>query len=136
MKYVKFIFGFLVILNVASCNYFSFTPRSKKNKSKEKPSILIFDRIVDFRNEQLSWPVSKADFISKGIKYYEVFNDFPYQQTSFKVIDSNNMIFYFSQHIKDVKQYKKTGKTELNDYSGRATFYKYNGKFIWNLKMH
>lgn len=92
--------------------------------------------MVDFRKEQMSWPVSKADFISKGMKYYEVFNDFPYQQTSFKVIDSNNMVFSFSQHIKDVKHDQKTGKTELNDYSGRVIFYKLNDKFIWKLKMN
>jgi len=136
MKYIRIIFAFLLILFITSCNYFSFTPRSKNNKSKEEPSILIFDRIVDFRIEQMGWPVSKTDFISKGKKYEEVFKDFSYQYTTFTIIDSNRMNFSFSEHIKDIREYEKTNKSELNQYRGTARFFKENGKFIWKLKMN
>ena len=130
----KFILSFLLIAGSISCNYITFTPRSKKNKLKEAPSLVIFDRIVDFRIEQMGWPTSKTDFISKGIKYYEVFENFPYQYTDFNIIDSNTMIFTYSQHIKDQKNYEKTKKVDLNSYSGRVKFYKENGKFIWKIK--
>lgn len=118
-----------------SCNYVTFTPRSKKNVRRETPSLLIFDRMVDFRLEQMGWPTSKMDFMSKGIKYYEVFENFPYQETNFKIIDSNTMVFAFSQHIQDINNYKKTNKVDLNSYGGSVRFFKENDKFIWKLKM-
>lgn len=133
---IRIVFAFLFILNFAACNYVTYTPRSKKNILREKPSILIFDRMVDFRIEQMGWPGSKMDFISKGIKYYEVFKHFPYQQTTFKIIDSNRMIFSFSEHIKDVQNYENTKKIDLNSYGGSVRFFKENGKFIWKLKMN
>ena len=82
----------------------------------------------------LGWPNSKTDFISKGLKYYEVFENFPYQQTDFKIIDSNTMVFSYSQHIKDVRNFEKTEKVDLNSYDGSVRFYKVNGKFIWKIK--
>ncbi len=84
---------------------------------------MIYDRIVDFRIEQIGWPTSKTDFISKGIKYYEVFEDFPYQNTDVKIIDSNTMDFTYNQHIKDVGKFKKTEKVDLNSYGGSVKFY-------------
>jgi hypothetical protein len=119
---------------MVACNYVTYTPRSKRNKQGETPSLVIFERIVDFRIEQMGWPASKTDFISKGIKYYEVFENFPYQFTNFKVIDSNTMIFTYSQHIKDVKKFDKTEKVDLNSYGGSVKYYKENGKFIWKIK--
>lgn len=97
---------------------------------------MIFDKIVDFRMEQMGWPTSVADFKSKGVKYYHVFDDFPYTKTDFRVKDSNNMVFYFYEHKKDIENYKETKKVDLNAYSGHVTFYRENGKFIWKLKMN
>jgi hypothetical protein len=129
--------GFLFIsLLIGSCNYVTYTPKTKKQSFHEKPSPLIFDRIVDFRIEQMGWPISKSDFMSKGKKYYEVFEDFPYLVADFKVIDSNRMTFYFSSHIADMERYNRTGKVDLNSYGGKVRFYKENDKFIWKIKMN
>lgn len=122
------------MLNMVACNYVTYTPRSKRNKQRETPSLVLFERIVDFRIEQMGWPASKTDFISKGIKYYEVFENFPYQNTDFKVLDSNTMVFTYSQHIRDVRNFEKTEKVDLNSYGGSVKFYKENGKFIWKIK--
>lgn len=123
-------------LSFLSCNYTTFTPRSKRNIKKETPSVLIFDKIVDFRIEQMGWPISITDFKSKGIKYFYAFDDFPYNKTEFKIIDSNNMTFYFYDHKKDRENYKKVQKVDLNSYGGKVKFYKENGKFVWKLKMN
>jgi hypothetical protein len=132
---IKNMMGFVVVISFTACNYFTFSLKSKKNKVREQPSLLIYDRIVDFRLEQMSWPISKHDFISKGIKYHEVFKDFPYQQTTFKIIDSNTMIFSFYDHIKDQLELKRTNKIDLNSYAGSVRFYKENGKFLWKVKI-
>jgi len=129
---ITFIFS---LLAVESCSYVSYTPKSKAKRLQEQPSILIFDRIVDFRIEQRGWPVSRQDFISKGIKYYEVFDGFQYQTTSFNVIDSNTMDFYFRDHIKDIEKEKRTRRTDINSYNGSVHFYKENGKFLYRIKM-
>ena len=92
--------------------------------------------MVDFRMEQMGWPNSVTDFISKNKKYYEVFENFPYLNTEFKITDSNRMTFYFSQHIADMEKYKRTGKADLNAYGGHVKFYKENDKFIWRIKMN
>ncbi len=134
LKFLK-ISIFLCMLGIAGCNYVTYTPRSKKNIRRETPSLLIFDRIVDFRIEQMGWPVSRMDFTSKGIKYYQVFENFPYQQTDFKIIDRNTMVFSFSGHIQDIKNYNETNKVDLNSYGGSVRFFKENDKFIWKLKM-
>lgn len=73
--------------------------------------------------------------MSKGLKYYEVLNDFPYQETNFNVIDSNNMVFSFYRHKKDIENYNKSNKVDLNSYGGSVKFFKENGKFMWKLKM-
>lgn len=73
--------------------------------------------------------------MSKGIKYHNVFEGLLYNYTAFKKIDSNKMIFYFTDHIKDSDNYYETGKINLNSYNGLVTFYKDKGKFIWKLKM-
>lgn len=134
MKNTILICSLLVFL--ISCNYITATPHSKRNLHAESPSVLIFDKIVDFRIEQGGWPTSRADFESKGIKYYEAFKDFKYQTTAFKRIDSNTMTFYFSNHIKDEEKSKATHKVDLNNYNGDVKFYKENGRFLWKLKMN
>ncbi len=136
MKFLKVIFTFLLlVLIVSSCRYFFYTPRSKSNIHREQPSLLLLEKIVEFRLENLGWPTSKEDFMNKGIKYQKVFEGFPYNYTEFKRIDSNKMIFYFTDHIKDSDNYYETGKINLNSYNGRVTFYKDSNKFIWKLKM-
>ena len=125
----------LALMIFTSCSLITYTPRSKKNIHREQPSMLLLDGIVDFRIEQMGWPTSKEDFMSKGLKYWNAFQGFPYNYTKFTRIDSNKMIFYFSDHIKDVENFKQTEKVDLNSYHGRVTFYKEDGKFIWELKM-
>ena len=100
----------------------------------EIPPLAVFAAIVDFRMEQNSWPVSQQDFINKGIKYYNVFIDFPYQTMEFIVKDSSNMTFHFRDHVnRKPFTYKNF---DLNNYGGWATFYKENDKFIWKIKMY
>ncbi len=126
----------IYILVFTSCNYFTYIPRSKTAVRRAAPSILLLEKIVDFRVEQHSWPVSREDFISKGIKYYEAFKRFNYTETWFKVIDSNTMVFYFTGHVTDIDDYNTYRKINLNSYNGRAKFFRQKDKFIWKLKMN
>ena len=102
----------------------------------EKPSVGLLNAILDFRTEQLRWPYSKEDLTHTGKKYMDVFDGFPYQYTYFKIADDNKMVFFFSQHIKDVKRYESTLMIDLNGYSGSVKFYKKDDKFLWKLKMN
>lgn len=123
MKNYQLIFAAcLVIATFASCNHITYTPRSKKNIQREKPPVLMLARMVDFRLEEGRWPVSKQDFISRGAKHARLFKGFPYTQTDFKIIDINRMVFYFSGHEKDIKNYNNTEMVDLNSYSGRVKF--------------
>jgi hypothetical protein len=132
----KNILIYSLIIFLVGCNYITATPHSKRKQHLESPSILLFDKIVDFRIEQGGWPTSKQDFESRGTKYYEVFNGFKYQTTEFKRIDSNTMIFYFSNHVKDYDRYQASRKVDINSYNGQVKFYKENNKFLWKLKMN
>lgn len=127
----------LVVIAVSffNCKYFSFTPRSKKQQLREHPSVVIFDRIVDFRVADGGWPVSRQDFINKGVKYYEVMKDFHYNYTYPEIKDSNTTSFFFSDHIKDRKAAELTRKTELNTCNGQVNFWKEGERFLWKLKM-
>ncbi|HET9430355.1 MAG TPA: hypothetical protein VFO70_04220, partial [Chitinophagaceae bacterium] len=118
-----------------ACNTMTYTPRSRKNIQREKPSVVLLDRIIEYRIEQNAWPFSREEFISRGIKFKEAFAGFPYLQTKFKVIDQETMIFTFWEHIRDVENYKQTNKIDLNSYAGEVRFFKENDKFIWKLKM-
>jgi len=103
---------------------------------REKPSIVLLDRIIQFRYENNVWPFLKEEVINKGQKYKEAFAGFPYLQTKFKVIDNNKMTFSFSEHYKDVQNYQQTRKIDLSSYVGQVWFYKEREKFIWKLKMN
>jgi hypothetical protein len=133
---MKIIYAALLLILLASCNYVTYTPRTKRNKFLERPSMLIFDRVVDFRIEQMGWPTSKSDFMSKGKKYYEVFENCPYMEVEFKIKDSDHMTMYFDNHTRDIQRQAVTKKIDLNAYRGYAKFYKENDKFIWKLKMN
>ena len=126
----------LIALCMVSCNNITYRPRTKMQQVIAKPSPLIFDKIVEFRIEQTGWPISRADFISKGKKYEWAFKDFRYLSTKFKVTDSNRMTFYFSQYIQDIEREQRTKKADLNSYGGYVKFYRENDKFIWKLKMY
>jgi hypothetical protein len=125
----------LIIILLVSCNYVTYTPRSKKNIQREKPSVVLLNAIIDYRVEQYDWPVSREEFINKGKKFRDAFEGFPYSYTRFKMIDSNTMVFYFSGHIKDERNYQETQKADLNSYSGSVRFYKDKDRFAWKLKM-
>ena len=124
------------IVFFTSCNYFTYTPRSKKNIQREKPSVVLLNRIIEYREEFHDWPYSQQGFASKGKKFMDAFEGFPYLETRFKVIDDDRMIFFFSDHKKDNERYEKTRQIDLNSYGGEVKFYKKDNKFIWKLKMH
>lgn len=128
--------GMILIILCTGCNHFTYTPRSKRTKLQAKPSILVFSAIADFRVSQDRWPVSLEDLKGKGDQYAKALVGFQYTYTHFRIIDSNKMVFTFSDHVKDVKNYQYTGLTDLNNFSGRARFSKKNGKFTWKVKMH
>jgi hypothetical protein len=123
------------MVTCTSCNYVTYTPRSKKNIQREKPSPVLLDRIIEFRQEFNSWPFSKEEFTSKGGKYKQAFDGFPYLSVKFNVIDNDNMLFTFYDHIVDRKNYDESKKVDLNSYSGEVKFFKEKDLFIWKIKM-
>lgn len=127
--------AFILISSLLACNTVTYTPRSRKNIQREKPSVVLLDRIIEYRIEQNAWPFSREEFIAGATKYKDAFAGFPYLQTKFKVIDQETMIFTFWEHIRDVENYKQTNKIDLNSYAGEVRFFKENDKFIWKLKM-
>lgn len=129
---------FVVIISILifSCNQFTYTPRSKNKVRQAKPSLNLLQSIVDYRIDQYGWPVSKEDFVNKGKKYHDAFNNFNYKYITFKIVDSNTMTFYFSGHIYDTELNDKTGLTELNAYAGHVKFFKVKDKFGWRVKMY
>lgn len=139
MNITKFTFRFicliLLVLLTASCDYIPYRLHSRKQNFKERPSILICERIVDFRIAEGGWPTSKIDFMSKGVKYYEVLKNFPYENTEFKIKDSTEMTFYYYGHKADNERMQKTNKIDLNVYHGSIRFWKENGKFLWKVYM-
>jgi hypothetical protein len=126
----------LMVFALSSCNHVTYTPRSKKMVQKAKPSIVLLNRIIEFREENNVWPFSKEEFISGGQKYKAAFAGFPYLTTIFKAIDNNTMTFTFSEHYKDVQKYRKTQRVDLNSYGGQVRFYKEGKIFMWKLKMY
>lgn len=124
-----------LLVSLVACSHVTYTPRSKKKVQREKPSVVLLNRIIEFREEFNAWPFSKEEFISKGIKYREAFEGFPYLQARFKVIDNNTMTFSFYEHITDVRNFQQTQQVDLNSYAGEVKFYKEKDKFIWKLKM-
>lgn len=135
MKFLVPAFLTFLLLSGTACNYTTYTVRSRKNIQREKPSIVLLNKILDFRVEQNYWPYSREDFMSKGVKYASAFDGFPYTYTRFKTIDSTTMVFYFSGHVKDQARFEETQKVDMNSYGGSVRFYKEKGKFLWKLKM-
>jgi hypothetical protein len=125
----------VLFICMISCNHFTYRPHSIKAKMLERPSISICVKIVEFRIAEGGWPISKQDFMNKGIKYYEEMKDFPYQTTEFKIKDSNNMVFYFRDNIKDIERYKKTQKGDFNGFHGNIVFWKEGDRFLWKINM-
>jgi len=132
---IKPISAFLLLMVFVSCNTFTYTPHSKKKMQKEKPSPVLLDKIIAYREEFNSWPFSREEFISRPA-YRNAFDGFPYMQIRFKVIDNNSMTFYFSEHRKDLQQFQQSQRVDLNSYAGEVKFYREKEKFIWKIKMH
>ena len=126
---------FAGVVFFTSCNKVTYIPRSKKNIQREKPSVVLLNRIIEYREEFYSWPYSKEGFMSKGKKYKEAFEGFPYLQMTFKVIDDNRMNFFFSDHKRDHERYERTGQIDLGSYGGVVKFKKANNRFVWKIKM-
>jgi hypothetical protein len=133
---MKIFYTCIIWIFFNSCNYISYTPKTKRQQFLHQPSVVLLSGIVDFRIEQMGWPTSRTDFISKGKKYYDAFENFEYLVTDFRIKDSNNMIFYFSRLLKDVERENDTKKSDLNAYGGHVKFYKQEGKFLWKVKMN
>jgi hypothetical protein len=125
----------LLLLILSACSSITYTPHSPKKMQKEKPSVVLLNAIIEYREEQNAWPFSKEEFVSKGKKYKDAFVGFPYSRTAFKVIDNNTMVFSFYDHVQDVQNYQQTNKTDFNSYWGEVKFFKEKDKFIWKLKM-
>jgi hypothetical protein len=113
-----------------------YTPHSKEQQQRAKPSIFLIESIIEFREAYNTWPISKQEFTAKKTKYKEAFIDFYYLNTQFKIKDNDNMTFYFSAYIKDEQRYEKTQRIDLNSYGGEVKFYKENDKFIWKIRMY
>jgi hypothetical protein len=130
-------FSWLLLLSLlASCQSLTYTPRSKKNIQKEKPSIVLLDNIIAYRQTYNTWPFSKEEFTAKDPAFKRSFEGFPYLTARFKVADNDAMTFFFSDHIKDVRNSDRSGKVDLNSYGGEVRFFKERDKFIWKLKMY
>lgn len=125
----------VLVVSLAGCNHFTYNPHSKKKTQREKPSVVLLNRIIEFREEFNSWPFSREEFTGKGLKYRQAFDGFPYLETKFRVVDNNTMIFSFWRHIRDEQNYQQTNKVDLNSYAGEVKFFKEKDKFIWKLKM-
>jgi hypothetical protein len=136
MKHLYVVAILSLFLLVSACNYITYTPRNKNQVRREKPSLLIYERIVDFRLDQGRWPATKEDLITKGKKYYEAFDGFKYNYTHFKIKDSNTMTFYFSDHVADRANYDQTQLIDVNAYGGQVRFFKVKDKYAWKIKMN
>jgi hypothetical protein len=137
MKKSRYLLTALIwMMLLSSCQYVTYTPRSRMQQQLAKPSMVLLDRIVEFRESFNEWPLSKEYFMAKGPRYKEAFNGFQYLHTQFKIVDNDNLLFYFDQHIRDQAAEQESGKTDLNGLGGVVTFYKQGGKFLWKIKMH
>lgn len=132
-KIIVLSFAFLIL---SGCEYITFTQHTKKQRQLAKPSTLLLVFILEFREKNNAWPISKNDFAFKSVKYKHAISEFPYLNIRFKIIDQDNMIFYFDSHIDDVENEKTTKKLVVNAYGGEVRFYKESGKFLWKTKMY
>lgn len=121
---------------LASCEYTTYTPRSRRQQQLAKPSMVLLDRIIEFRETFNEWPLSKEYFMAQGPRYKEAFNGFNYLYTEFRIVDNDNLLFYFDQYVKDNAAYKETGLVDLNKLNGVVKFYKQDGKFLWKIRMN
>ena len=126
--------SFMVIAYCSSCNYITYTPRSKAKKHHEAPSVMLLYKIAEFREEYNEWPSSKEYLTSKEKKYKDAFEGFKFLYTSFNIVNNDKMIFSYSRHIEDEANFKTTKKIDLNNYNGEVKFYKEGGKFIWKIR--
>ena len=85
-----------------------------------------------------STPTIKGVF-SVGIKYPAIGGNTSSVKYATNIVDDYyyHSIIYDDKgfNIKDIENYKKTNKVDLNSYGGSVRFFKENGKFIWKLKM-
>lgn len=136
MRYAMVILLFFQLSFFTSCRHFTYTPRTKRQQQAAKPSIVLIQRIIDFREEFNAWPFSKEEFIYKGKKFKDAFEGFPYLNIQFNVKDNDRMTFVFADHKKDVQLYEQNRQADLNAYGGEVRFYKEKDKFIWKIKMY
>lgn len=124
-----------LVLTFASCQYTTYSVRSKRDQQRAKPSMVLVQSIADFRERYGSWPLSKEELMYKDARYRQVFTGFPYKDVRFKIVDADNMIFSFDQHVQDITNYNESQQVDLNAYRGEVKYYMQNGKVLWKLKM-
>ena len=93
---LKYTIVFSYLLSLVACSLVTYTPRIKKQKQREKPSIVLLNNIIDFRETYDEWPVTLEHFSNHNSKYKESIKGFKYQYTKFKIINNDRMVFYFS----------------------------------------
>jgi hypothetical protein len=123
-----------------SCSYVNhgkidYTSDGNYERTYAQPSIAIMERIIEFREKYNVWPASKEEFTAKDPRYRAAFEGFPYLSTTFKIVDFDNMIFYFKENVKNIENYEKNGVKDVISYRGYVKFYKEEGKFIWKMKI-
>lgn len=133
MKKLKTVLAIFMAMLAFACNYAKYTPTSQKEKRRALPSVVLLNSIVEFRNEFHSWPLSKEDMASKGIKYKTAWDGFAYKSYSFKAKDTNTMTFNFWDYPKELENNKNDNRVELNSYNGWVKFYKEGDVFAWKI---
>lgn len=125
-----------LLISFSGCGLVTYTPHTRKQQQKAKPSIVLIQRIIEFREEFNAWPLSKEEFIYKSQKYKDAFNDFPYLSVVFRPIDNDRMTFIFTEHKKDVQLARENKQIDLNSFGGEVRFYKEKNQFVWKIKMY
>jgi hypothetical protein len=123
----------VLLANCMACNSVKYTPRTKKQKFQELPSIILLDRIVEFRNEFLSWPTSKEDMVKRNKKYADAWVGFKFKGYSFISNDAEKLTFNFWSHPKDEPKNIYDKRIELNSYNGWVKFYRDGDIFVWKI---
>lgn len=130
------IYWFIVLLlfaNCIACNSVKYTPKTRQQKFQELPSIILLDRIVEFRNEFLSWPNSKEDMVKRNKKYADAWVGFKFKGYSFISNDAEKLTFNFWSHPKDEPKNIYDKRIELNSYNGWVKFYRDGDIFVWKI---
>jgi hypothetical protein len=93
------------------------------------------DAIVTYRNQNHFWPASMRDFSFSSDTNHRLAEDFKYNGTFFKIIDSNNLKIQFYDYKKDADNPSAKGKIDFNGLRGEMRFFRVKEGFGWKLKI-